>query len=68
MLKGNMYSNILLLLILKNSKIFCCVEQKTKRIFDYSKHKLCGNKIRIEKQRHLPNQFDQKMMIDGSIV
>ena len=64
MLKGNMYSSILLLLTLKNSKIFCGVEQKkNERIFDYSKHKLCGNKIQIEKQRHLPNQFDQKMMV-----
>ena len=59
MLKGNMYSNVL---TLKDSKIFCGV-MKTERIFDYSKHKLCGNKIRIEKQRHLPNQFDQKMMV-----
>ena len=63
MLKGNMYSNILLLLTLKNSTMFCGVEQKNERGFDYSKHKLCGNKIQIEKQRHLPNQFDQKMMV-----
>ena len=33
MLKGNMYSNILLLLTLKNSKIFCGVEQKKMKGF-----------------------------------